>query len=355
MDIPADKIPHINNPLFVTTIKNLKNSEIDNTVLSLDFTKSKFLNSDFNVVRLIADSVLELKHDDTTTQVLPLTETMIHFLVGKSDYIKKYVFLNPDESNYLRQIYSKNTQFIKSQPMNVSKKETIRQLYVKNPKSESPYKDALVRPEKSLVRPEKSLYTPPQRRQSKKTDDIAIGDLDYDPDEPVLGQKKRKQKGKGGILKLKPSGEFGSAVVIDVPELVGGKLYAYNKINGQKILSGKADKSLQKLLFQKYDPKEKYTNKALDIYKKLIERAGVNHNLGQKQNLVSGKFNTIDPKFYSNPEEVLNRLEKIISTITAGNDSLQIKNEGSNISDFLLSKKMMTKTQHKKMFQKYFT
>jgi len=223
--------------------------------------------------------------------------------------------------------------------------------------SDSLYRDALISPP-----PQREVYTPPPKRKVKKgarekfLDDLEKfkeGVEDND-DEGPIPRKPRKQKGKGNkILKLKPNGEFGSAVIIDVPELVGGKLYAYNKINGKKILSAKADKTLQNLLFKKFDPKEKYTNKALDIYKRLIERVGSN-NLGQKANIVLGKFSGVDPKFYSNPDDIMNRLEKIISSISSGNNSIQLKNEGSNIVDFLLSKKLMNKTQHKKMYEKYF-
>ena len=59
-------------------------------------------------------------------------------------------------------------------------------------------------------------------------------------------------------------------------------------------------------------------------------------------------------RFFSNPKELLQKLEVIIGSILAGNTNREIRNTGVEILDFLLKKGAINKSQHEKLFKNYF-
>ena len=59
-------------------------------------------------------------------------------------------------------------------------------------------------------------------------------------------------------------------------------------------------------------------------------------------------------RFFSNPKELLRRLEVIIGSILAGNTNQGIRNTGVGILDLLLSENIINRSQHEKLFRKYF-
>ena len=59
-------------------------------------------------------------------------------------------------------------------------------------------------------------------------------------------------------------------------------------------------------------------------------------------------------RFFSNPKELLQKLEVIIGSILAGNTNVGIRNTGVGILDLLLKENAINKSQHEKLFRKYF-
>ena len=59
-------------------------------------------------------------------------------------------------------------------------------------------------------------------------------------------------------------------------------------------------------------------------------------------------------RFFSNPKELLQKLEVIIGSILAGNTNVGIKNTGVGILDLLLKDGAINRSQHEKLFRKYF-
>ena len=59
-------------------------------------------------------------------------------------------------------------------------------------------------------------------------------------------------------------------------------------------------------------------------------------------------------RFFSNPKELLQKLEVIIGSILAGNTNVGIRNTGVGILDFLLKEGAINRSQHEKLFKNYF-
>lgn len=81
--------------------------------------------------------------------------------------------------------------------------------------------------------------------------------------------------------------------------------------------------------------------KVLEEYKKLLEN-------GKKGKKGSGL------RAYNNPQDLLKKLEIIISEIIAGYISRKMKNTAVSILDTLLKSKIINKSQHEKLYENYF-
>ena len=58
--------------------------------------------------------------------------------------------------------------------------------------------------------------------------------------------------------------------------------------------------------------------------------------------------------FFSNPTDLLQKLEVIVGSILAGNTNVGIRNTRVEILDFLLKEGVINKSQHERIFKKYF-
>ena len=59
-------------------------------------------------------------------------------------------------------------------------------------------------------------------------------------------------------------------------------------------------------------------------------------------------------RFFSNPKELLQKLEVIVGSILAGNTNVGIRNTGTDILDLLLKEGTINRSQHEKLFINYF-
>jgi hypothetical protein len=63
--------------------------------------------------------------------------------------------------------------------------------------------------------------------------------------------------------------------------------------------------------------------------------------------------NLIEYKYYSSPNELINRLELLCAENDIGNDSIEIRNEIMSILDILLKNKIIDNVHHEELFRKW--
>ena len=103
------------------------------------------------------------------------------------------------------------------------------------------------------------------------------------------------------------------------------------------------------LLTKRYNSKRVYSDKSLKTFGKLIELSGLPLNKrSMKFSTVTGgsaKKSTI--KYYSGPDELIQRLELLISSKQAGKQSRALDNEIVEILDALLKDGVIDKRSYK--------
>lgn len=125
------------------------------------------------------------------------------------------------------------------------------------------------------------------------------------------------------------------------------KLNAYP---GDKLVyEADADRSLINLLTKRFNPKTKYTMNAVKIF----------NDLNMLSNMLlhksSGKYKMVGSSvvFYQDPQQLTDRMEILIGSIAAGNNSPVLKNDLSQINDQLLKIGAIDKTMHEKLYNRY--
>ena len=58
--------------------------------------------------------------------------------------------------------------------------------------------------------------------------------------------------------------------------------------------------------------------------------------------------------FFNNPSEILKKLELVIGSMAAGNNSIELRNTGVALLDILLRKSVLNRSQYNKMYRNYF-
>ena len=142
-------------------------------------------------------------------------------------------------------------------------------------------------------------------------------------------------------------GEYGG-LTIDLP-----KLFNEMKLNvfrgGKMIYQSDADKSLINLLTKRFTPKTKYSMNAVRIFNDLNTLGNMpKHRSSGKSRMVGSSV-----MYYDDPRELVNRLNILIASIQAGNNSPVVKNDLSQINDELLRINAIDQSLHEKFYQKY--
>ena len=60
-------------------------------------------------------------------------------------------------------------------------------------------------------------------------------------------------------------------------------------------------------------------------------------------------------QFFNNPTEMLKKLELIIGTMVAGNNSIELRNTGVALLDILLKNSILNRSQYNKIYKNYFS
>ena len=102
-----------------------------------------------------------------------------------------------------------------------------------------------------------------------------------------------------------------------------------------------------------------YKRKVIQDTRKVLNDY-INHN---KQRLKNIKGSGLKKKtkrggqiqFFNNPNEMMKKLELIIGSMSAGNNSLELRNTGVALLDILLRNAVLNKSQYSKIFKNYFS
>jgi hypothetical protein len=124
------------------------------------------------------------------------------------------------------------------------------------------------------------------------------------------------------------------------------------------------DKDLKeyKQLRRKIDGLRAYKDRIKDLLKALPLAGGGDEapekreasSCCPKGRILNSMFlNPIEYKYYSSPDELINRLELLCAERDIGNDSTEVRNEIMAILDILLKSKIIDKVDHEEMFRKW--
>jgi len=155
--------------------------------------------------------------------------------------------------------------------------------------------------------------------------------------------------------KIDPDGSFGD-LIIDVKSLLGfQKLIAYTK-NGEKVINQKVNKDFIDLVTKRrFNKNAYYSPETEDLFYKLVSLAGMPiHESSEKyKKIINKKNNNNIVRMVSNPNDLIKRMNVLTGQILAGNSSLQVKNELSEVIDMLLKLDIITKEQHGILFNNF--
>ena len=137
--------------------------------------------------------------------------------------------------------------------------------------------------------------------------------------------------------------------LVDTATFRRNQLKGYKSAITKKFKKGEITEEMKNLQHQRINKSFKVLNEYIWYYRLKVKEK-------QKQKKGSGirrkKGGAIS--FFSNPKDLLQKLEVIIGSILAGNTNLGIRNTGVGILDLLLKEGAINKSQHEKIFRKYF-
>ena len=159
------------------------------------------------------------------------------------------------------------------------------------------------------------------------------------------GIRKYKQP-KRNAYKIQNS-HFGG-LLVDYPKLMNNMLLDVYKDN-KLVYQDKADRSLIDLLTKRYNPKTKYSIDAVRIFNDLNLLTNMaKHKSSKKSNMIGSSL--VDG---SDPNKLAKRLEIIVGSLNAGNNSRILKNDLTLINNELYRIGAITKEMHDAMVKKF--
>ena len=172
----------------------------------------------------------------------------------------------------------------------------------------------------------------------------------------LKGQKHMEEKQGKGLRKYKQpkrnaykiqNSHFGG-LLVDYPKLMNNMLLDVYKDN-KLVYQDKADRSLIDLLTKRYNPKTKYSINAVRIFNDLNLLTNMaKHKSSKKSNMIGSSL--VDG---SDPNKLAKRLEIIVGSLNAGNNSRILKNDLTLINNELYRIGAITKEMHDAMVKKF--
>ena len=159
--------------------------------------------------------------------------------------------------------------------------------------------------------------------------------------EGIYTQKKRN------AYKISQNGQYGG-LVIDLPKLYGHLKVVAHK-NGQKVYDKQADFDTLDLLTKRFNNKKKYSELARLVFNDLnrLSEIPIHRTSKKYSKLGSGVV------YYNNPQDLLSRLELLGGSMSAGNDSNDVREEFVNIAHMLNKLKVINNKQMNGIIKNY--
>ena len=151
-----------------------------------------------------------------------------------------------------------------------------------------------------------------------------------------------------GSSNRSPSVWHYGGLLVDYPKLMNNMLLDVYKDN-KLVYQDKADRSLIDLLTKRYNPKTKYSIDAVRIFNDLNLLTNMaKHKSSKKSNMIGSSL--VDR---SDPNKLAKRLEIIVGSLNAGNNSRILKNDLTLINNELYRIGAITKEMHDALIKKY--
>ena len=168
-----------------------------------------------------------------------------------------------------------------------------------------------------------------------------IASFKYKSGKGIYTQKKRN------AYKISQKGQYGG-LVIDLPKLYGHLKVVAHK-NGQKVYDKQADFDTLDLLTKRFNSKKKYSELARSVFNDLnrLSEIPIHRTSKKYSKLGSGVV------YYNNPEDLLSRLELLGGSMSAGNNSSDVREEFAKIVHMLNKLKVINNKQMNDIMKEY--
>lgn len=152
---------------------------------------------------------------------------------------------------------------------------------------------------------------------------------------------------KRNAYKISQRGQYGG-LVIDLPKLYGHLKVVAHK-NGQKVYDKQADFDTLDLLTKGFKSKKKYSELARSVFNDLnrLSEIPIHRTSKKYSKLGSGVV------YYNNPQDLLSRLELLGGSMSAGNDSSDVREEFTNIVHLLNKLNVINNKQMNDLLKEY--
>ena len=152
---------------------------------------------------------------------------------------------------------------------------------------------------------------------------------------------------KRNAYKISQRGQYGG-LVIDLPKLYGHLKVVAHK-NGQKVYDKQADFDTLDLLTKRFNSKKKYSEPARNVFNDLnrLSEIPIHRTSKKYSKLGSGVV------YYNNPKDLLSRLELLGGSMSAGNDSSDVREEFTNIVHLLNKLNVIDNKQMNNLLKEY--
>lgn len=152
---------------------------------------------------------------------------------------------------------------------------------------------------------------------------------------------------KRNAYKISQRGQYGG-LVLDLPKLYGHLNVVAHK-NGQKVYDKQADFDTLDLLTKRFNSKKKYSELARSVFNDLnrLSEIPIHRTSKKYSKLGSGVV------YYNNPQDLLSRLELLGGSMSAGNDSSDVREEFTNIVHLLNKLNVINNKQMNDLLKEY--
>lgn len=152
---------------------------------------------------------------------------------------------------------------------------------------------------------------------------------------------------KRNAYKISQRGQYGG-LVIDLPKLYGHLNVVAHK-NGQKVHDKQADFDTLDLLTKRFNSEKKYSELARSVFNDLnrLSEIPIHRTSKKYSKLGSGVV------YFNNPQDLLSRLELLGGSMSAGNDSSDVREEFTNIVHLLNKLNVINNKQMNDLLKEY--